>query len=125
MALRPILAYPDSLLKKRAAAVSCIGADVVRLIEDMTETMYAAPGVGLAATQVGVSQRVIVLDVHDEDEAPEAPLEAHQPRDRRARGHDRMGGGLPLRAGSHGARHPRAPRPRAGVDARGAGDRGR
>src|SRR5438552_3477004 len=70
MALRPILAYPDSLLKQRAAPVSCIGSDVARLIEDMTETMYAAPGVGLAATQVGVSQRVIVLDVHDEDEAP-------------------------------------------------------
>ena len=56
MALRPILAYPDSLLKQRAAPVSCIGSDVARLIEDMTETMYAAPGV--------------VLDVHDEDEAP-------------------------------------------------------
>jgi len=70
MALRPILAYPDPLLKQRAAPVSSIGSDVVRLVEDMTETMYAAPGVGLAATQVGVSQRVIVLDVHDEDESP-------------------------------------------------------
>ena len=70
MPLRPILAYPDSLLKQRAAPVACIGSDVVRLIEDLTETMYAAPGVGLAATQVGVSQRVIVLDVHDEDESP-------------------------------------------------------
>ena len=70
MALRPILTYPDSVVKQRAAAVSCIVADVVWLIDDMTETMYAAPGVGLAATQVGVSQRVIVLDVHDEDEAP-------------------------------------------------------
>ena len=69
MALRPILTYPDSVLKQRAAAVSCIGADVVRLIDDMTETMYAAPGVGLAATQVGVGQRVVVLDVHDEDES--------------------------------------------------------
>src|SRR3989454_1390096 len=69
MALRPILTYPDSLLKQRASAVSCIGDDVVRLIDDMTETMYAAPGVGLAATQVGVGQRVVVLDVHDEDES--------------------------------------------------------
>src|SRR5437867_1503043 len=70
MALRPILTYPDSLLKQRAAPVSSIDGDVVRLIEDMTETMYAAPGVGLAATQVGVRQRVLVLDVHDEDESP-------------------------------------------------------
>src|SRR5256884_9977811 len=69
MALRAILTYPDSLLKKRAAPVSQIGSDVAQLIEDMTETMYAAPGVGLAATQVGVGQRVIVLDIHGEDEA--------------------------------------------------------
>src|SRR5439155_809787 len=68
--LRPILTYPDSLLKKRAAPVSQIGSDVAQLIEDMTETMYAAPGVGLAATQVGVGQRVIVLDVHDDEESP-------------------------------------------------------
>src|SRR5436309_648390 len=54
----------------RLADDAVLGPAVARLIEDMTETMYAAPGVGLAATQVGVSQRVIVLDVHDEDEAP-------------------------------------------------------
>jgi peptide deformylase len=70
MALRPILKYPDPLLRERAVAVSNIDGDVARLVEDMAETMYAAPGVGLAATQVGAGQRVIVLDVHDADEGP-------------------------------------------------------
>lgn len=70
MALRQILEYPNPLLKKRAVPVANIAADVVTLVEDMAETMYAAPGVGLAATQVGVGQRVIVLDVRGENEAP-------------------------------------------------------
>ncbi len=70
MALRQILEYPNPLLKKRAAPVATIGGEVATLIEDLAETMYAAPGVGLAATQVGVGQRVIVLDIHREDEAP-------------------------------------------------------
>src|SRR2546428_10850039 len=70
MALRQILEYPNPLLKKRAAPVATIGGEVATLIEDLAETMDAAPGVGLAATQVGVGQRVIVLDLHGEDEAP-------------------------------------------------------
>jgi peptide deformylase len=70
MALRPILKYPDPILREPAAPVASIGGDVARLVEDLAETMYAAPGVGLAATQVGVGQRVIVLDVHGEDEEP-------------------------------------------------------
>src|SRR3989442_769182 len=70
MALRQILEYPHPLLKKRAAPVATIGGEVATLIEDLAETMYAAPGVGLAATQVGVGQRVIVLDIRGEDEAP-------------------------------------------------------
>src|SRR5262245_4327790 len=70
MALRPILKYPDPLLRERAVAVANIDGEVARLVEDMAETMYAAPGVGLAATQVGAGQRVIVLDVHDADEEP-------------------------------------------------------
>ena len=70
MALRPILTYPAPVLKQRAVPVPDIGGDVVRLVEDMAETMYAAPGVGLAAPQVGIGQRVIVLDVHADDEAP-------------------------------------------------------
>ena len=70
MALREILKYPNSLLKERAAPVGTITGDVAQLVQDMAETMYAAPGVGLAATQVGVGRRIIVLDVHGEDEEP-------------------------------------------------------
>jgi len=70
MALRQILQYPNPALKRRADAVENIGGDVARLVEDLAETMYAAPGVGLAATQVGEGVRVIVLDVRTEDEEP-------------------------------------------------------
>src|SRR5437763_2616121 len=70
MALREILQYPNPVLRKPARPVRDIGGDVAQLVEDLAETMYAAPGVGLAATQVGVGQRVIVLDIHREDEAP-------------------------------------------------------
>jgi len=70
MAVRPILQYPDPVLRERARPVDDIGGAVAQLVEDMAETMYAAPGVGLAATQVGVGQRVIVLDVRREDERP-------------------------------------------------------
>src|SRR4249920_3652408 len=65
MALLPILEYPDPRLKKVAAAVTAFTPDVVRLVRDMAETMYAAPGVGLAATQVDVHKRVIVIDISE------------------------------------------------------------
>jgi len=61
--IRPILKYGDSLLHDRAQAVDAITADIDRLIDDMIETMYAAPGVGLAAPQVGVPLRIFVVDV--------------------------------------------------------------
>jgi peptide deformylase len=70
MAIRIIHTYPDSVLKHPAKAVSDIDGTVATLLEDMAETMYAAPGIGLAAPQVGVGQRVIVLDVPREDEGP-------------------------------------------------------
>jgi peptide deformylase len=70
MAVRHILQYPNPVLKKRAAPVTRIGGDIVQLVEDMAETMYGAPGVGLAAPQVGVGERVIVLDVREENEEP-------------------------------------------------------
>jgi len=63
MALLPILEYPDPRLKKVAAPVTAFTPDLVRLVRDMAETMYSAPGVGLAATQVDVHRRVIVIDV--------------------------------------------------------------
>jgi len=62
MALLDILRYPDPRLYERAAPVLEVDESVRTLVRDMAETMYAAPGVGLAATQVHVNQRVIVID---------------------------------------------------------------
>ena len=65
MAVLRILEYPDPRLKKVAAPVTAFTADIEKLVRDMAETMYSAPGVGLAATQVDVHKRVIVIDVSD------------------------------------------------------------
>ena len=65
MALLPILEYPDPRLKKVAGTVTAFTPDIVKLVRDMAETMYAAPGVGLAATQVDVHKRIIVIDISD------------------------------------------------------------
>jgi peptide deformylase len=70
MALRSILEYPDPRLRTRAQPVTQFDAALGTLIEDMLQTMYAAPGIGLAATQVDVHQRVIVIDVSDARDAP-------------------------------------------------------
>ena len=67
MAILKILKYPEPALKKVASPVREFGAKTVQLVNDMLETMYAAPGVGLAAPQVGVSQRVVVLDTDHEN----------------------------------------------------------
>ncbi|MCX7946411.1 MAG: peptide deformylase [Hydrogenophilus sp.] len=66
MALLPILHYPDPRLFRRAARVTAVTDEIRRLAADMAETMYAAPGIGLAATQVNVPLRVIVVDVSEE-----------------------------------------------------------
>jgi peptide deformylase len=63
MATLNILRYPDPRLKKTAATVKKVDERIRKLVRDMAETMYAAPGVGLAATQVDVHQRVIVIDI--------------------------------------------------------------
>jgi peptide deformylase len=69
MAIRPILQYPDKRLRIPGENVEEFGAELHTLIEDMAETMYAAPGVGLAAPQIGVSMRLFIVDVAvDEDE---------------------------------------------------------
>jgi len=67
MALRKILTYPATELKKLSAPVTNIDGQVNELLRDMADTMYAAPGVGLAAPQVGVAERMIVLDVDAEN----------------------------------------------------------
>ena len=66
MALLPILRYPDLRLHKKAAPVETVDATVRKLAADMAETMYAAPGIGLAATQVDVHRQVIVIDVSED-----------------------------------------------------------
>ncbi|MFP5349949.1 MAG: peptide deformylase [Gammaproteobacteria bacterium] len=65
MALRPILHYPDPRLRRVAAPVEAITDEVRQLVADMAETMYQAPGIGLAAIQIGVASRVIVIDISE------------------------------------------------------------
>jgi peptide deformylase len=65
MALLTILEYPDPRLRKVATAVAAVTPEVRQLVRDMAETMYAAPGVGLAATQVDVHKRIIVMDISE------------------------------------------------------------
>jgi peptide deformylase len=68
MAIRTILHYPDKRLRVPGQPVTDFGADFQTLVDDMAETMYAAPGVGLAATQIGVAQRLFVIDIAGSDE---------------------------------------------------------
>ena len=70
MPVRTILTYPDPHLKAVATDVANLDGRIAQLCEDMAETMYAAPGIGLAATQVGEPVRIMVLDVHEKDEEP-------------------------------------------------------
>lgn len=71
MAVREIVTTPAPVLRQRARKVRAITPDIQTLIDDMVETMRAAPGLGLAAPQVGVSQRVIVVEYAEQDEDPE------------------------------------------------------
>lgn len=68
MAIRTILHYPDPRLRQKAEPVAEITPEIRRLIDDMAETMYAAPGVGLAATQIGERHRLFIIDVAADDE---------------------------------------------------------
>ena len=78
MALLPVLTAPDPALKKISQPVKQVDASVRKLMDDMLETMYHAPGIGLAAPQVGVLKRVIVLDLAREGEEPQ-PLRIANP----------------------------------------------
>ncbi len=78
MAHLPILVAPDPRLKQKAAAVGAVDDALRALMDDMLETMYAAPGIGLAAPQVGVLKRVLVIDIARDDE-PKAPLRMVDP----------------------------------------------
>src|SRR4051812_18884459 len=71
MALRDILVLPDKRLRLVSKPVKTVDGGVRRLVDDMFETMYQAPGIGLAAIQVGVAQRVITMDLAKNESPPE------------------------------------------------------
>ena len=72
MSRRPIITLPDPLLRQASAPIERVDDELGRLIDDMLETMYAAPGIGLAAVQVGVPRRLIVVDVAEREEKERA-----------------------------------------------------
>lgn len=71
MAVRTILRYPDKRLRDKALPVAVVDDEIRKLCDDMAETMYAAPGVGLAAPQIGVAKRIFVIDIAGADEKSE------------------------------------------------------
>ncbi len=73
MTIHPIITLPDPILRKEAAPIERVDAELRRLADDMLATMYDAPGIGLAAPQIGVSRRLIVMDPAKDDE-PKTPL---------------------------------------------------
>jgi peptide deformylase len=74
MAVRPILEAPDPVLRQVSSPVEAITPEIQALIDDMFETMYAAPGIGLAAVQVGVPKRILVIDLQDPEEEDGEPV---------------------------------------------------
>lgn len=70
MAILPILEFPDPRLRTRARPVTAVDDRIRQLVDDMFETMYAAPGIGLAATQVNVHERVVVMDLSEDGDQP-------------------------------------------------------
>ena len=71
MSILNILQFPDPRLREKAQPVTVVDDDIRRLADDMIETMYASQGIGLAATQVGVAKRVVVIDVSDGERNPQ------------------------------------------------------
>lgn len=71
MAVLPIITAPDKRLKVKSEPVAAVDAEMAKLMDDMLETMYLAPGVGLAAPQIGVTKRIIVVDVAKDPDARE------------------------------------------------------
>jgi peptide deformylase len=75
MAIRPIITLPDPVLRKTAAPVERVDAALLKLADDMLATMYDAPGIGLAAPQIGILRRLIVMDpAHEEEDEARQPL---------------------------------------------------
>jgi len=80
MALRDILIHPDPRLKTVTNQVDSFNDDLKRLADDMLETMYHAPGIGLAAPQIGVMKQLLVMDCEKDDDAPPRPMVLINPR---------------------------------------------
>ena len=78
MAIMPIVLIPDPVLRQVAAPVAAVDDSIRQLMDDMLETMYDAPGIGLAAPQIGISKRVIVMDCSDDDDKPK-PIKMANP----------------------------------------------
>lgn len=78
MTTLPIITIPDPVLRKISDPVEHVDSAVVRLMDDMLETMYAAPGIGLAAIQVGIPKRILVIDASDEGQ-PRNPIAMANP----------------------------------------------
>lgn len=78
MAIRPILEAPDPRLRAKSVPVEAVDDDLRLLITDMFETMYDAPGIGLAAIQVGVPKRLLVIDLQEEEDAEGKPVRKPQ-----------------------------------------------
>jgi peptide deformylase len=74
MSIMPIIEVPDALLRTQSAPLESVTSDVSRLIADMFETMYKAPGIGLAAIQVAVPKRLVVIDLQDPEEEGGEPV---------------------------------------------------
>jgi len=74
MAIRPIVEVPDPLLRQISSPVAEVDDEVRALVQDMFETMYAAPGIGLAAIQVGVPKRILVIDLQEPEEEGGEPV---------------------------------------------------
>jgi len=74
MALKEILTEPNKILREKSLKVEQVDKDLQTLMDDMLETMYAAPGIGLAAIQVGVPKRVIVMDLEYKKNSPKSPM---------------------------------------------------
>ena len=101
MAVLPIRIYPDSVLRRRAQPVEHVDEALLRLIDDMVETMYAAPGIGLAAPQVGVSLRVFVVDVTSGQD-PNGVIAAINPQISRVEGREQADEGCLSLPGIYG-----------------------
>ena len=77
MTIRKILTEPNKILREKSLRVENVNKDIQKLMDDMLETLYAAPGIGLAAIQVGVAKRVILMDINrnkNEDKEPKKPM---------------------------------------------------